>query len=203
MTIFRHVAKGTTPGESWSVTLHTTSSEGITAAATAWSAAWNALWSGLSAPTDNINQLVPTQVETTELTTSQLDPVTYKQVDQAADAVALPGTSAAVMLPYQCAAGVTWLSAVASRSGRGRIYLPPLAANALDIGRIEEAAVTIIKNAAGNLLSTLTTATIQPVIFNRTTHATTPITAARVGDVFDTQRRRRDKLEPVYQIATI
>lgn len=202
MTIYRHTANGSFPGEEWTCTFHTEGTLDLTAAQAAWVAAWSAAWSGLSAPTDNINQLIATDVSTTSLVTSSLDPVTFRQVAKAEDDVDLAGTSDGASLPPQCAAGITWESALANRHGRGRMYLPVYASSSVGAGRLLPANVEITLNAAGNIYTTLTAAGASPIIFNRTTHVGTLITSARVGDVFNTQRKRRDKLVPAYQSTT-
>lgn len=201
MTVYRHTANGSFPGESWTCTFHTEGAADLTDAQTAWVAAWTALWSGSDAPTDNIDQLIATDVSVDTVVTSALDPVTYHQVSRAETALSLPGTSMGESLPPQCAAGITWESALATKSGRGRMYLPVYASSSVAAGRLATANVTITLNAGKNLFQTMSFAGLTPVIFNRTTHVRTAINQIRVGDVFNTQRKRRDKLLPVYQTA--
>jgi hypothetical protein len=198
MTIYRHTAKGISSGGQWSTSIHTSSAVAIAAASAGWATAWQTLWNGLAPPADNMDQLFATNVETLSLVTSQLDPVTGHQIARAEDDVTLLGTSAASTLPPQCSAGITWLSNLASKKGRGRMYLPPMSTSSLTAGLINTASRAIIKAAADNLLAELTAATLAPVIFDRTTLVATPITIPRVGNVVNTQRRRRDKLVPSY-----
>jgi hypothetical protein len=164
-------------------------------------AAWTALWEGNTAPTDNINQLISDDVATTSLTTSQLDPTTFHQVAKAEDDLDLPGTSVAEMLPPQCSAGITWLTGLASKRGRGRMYLPPYSTATVDAGSLASADVTITLNAGRNLYYGLAGAGFAPIVFGRHTGVGQAITSIRVGDVFNTQRGRRDKLVPAYQSA--
>jgi hypothetical protein len=102
------------------------------------------------------------------------------------------------MLPFQCATVISLLSASATRHGRGRFYLPPLAVSTVDGGLISAAAITSLDTAWTAFFDSLNTDGVNPVIRNRTGHISTPVTGARVGNVFDTQRRRRNKLVEVY-----
>ena len=102
------------------------------------------------------------------------------------------------MLPFQCATVISLLTASATRHGRGRFYLPPLAASTLDTGKVSSAAITSLDTAWTAFFDSLNTDGVSPVVRNRTGHISTPVTSARVGDVFDTQRRRRNKLVETY-----
>lgn len=203
MTIYRHVMGGATPGERWECTIHTQSTLTLAASQSAWATAVATLWNGLAAPTDNIDQLIHTDVTVDVASTSQLDPTTFRQTAKASTDPALAGTGTTTTLPPQVSAGVTWLSASDTKSGRGRIYLPPMDAATVSSGRIAGAAVAIISAAATGMLHSLTFADSTPIIFGQKTHTVTPITATRVGDVWDTQRRRRDKLVPAYTIVNL
>lgn len=198
MTIYRHTVKGISSGGAWSCSFHTSSALALAAAGAAWATAWQTWWLGLAAPADNLDQLCSTNVECTSLVTSQLDPVTGHQIGRLEDDVTLLGTASGSTLPPQCSAGVTWLSNLASKKGRGRIYLPPFSTASLTTGLLSTASRAIVKAGADNFLASLTAATLAPVIFDRTTLGTTPITIPRVGNVINTQRRRRDKLVPSY-----
>jgi hypothetical protein len=191
MTIYRHVMAGQTPGEEWECRMFSNCFLGIDDAQTAWSTAVSAFWAA-------ITTLIATDVTLTSVTTSQLDPTTLRQVTKRSGTLALVGTATTATLPPQCAAGVTWLTDVDTKSGRGRNYLPPLAVASVAAGRIAGASVTIIAGAASDLVSSLIASSCTPVVFSPTLRTTQPIIAGRVGDVFDTQRRRRDKLVPAY-----
>lgn len=203
MTIYRHVMGGATPGERWECTFHTQSTLTPAASQTAWLAAVSTFWNGLDAPLDNFDQLAPTDVTLDTVSTSQLDPVTFRQVAKLAGNPDFAGTGTTQMLPPQCSAGVTWLTASDTKSGRGRNYLPPMDAATLAAGRISGAAVTILSAAVTGMMHSLTFADSTPIVFSTKSHTVTPITGIRVGDVFDTQRRRRDKLVPAYTIVEL
>lgn len=194
MTLYRHVVKGTFPGESWSCTLHSTGTLSVSAANAAWATAWGVLWNGITTPADNINQLISSIVETTQFVTAVLDPVSLKQTSLNESTAALLGTAATTSLPPQDSCVITWRTATPTRGGRGRMYLPVFASSALTQGLLNSASQTIVAKAGFNLLNSLSGAGLQAVLLNRTTQATTVITGGDVGNVIDTQRRRRDKL---------
>lgn len=188
MALYRHVMSGTTPGESWSCTLHTTGAGTLASAQTAFSNAVAAFWTG------ELDSIVTADVSVTETSTASLNEATGTQISRLIDDVSLPGVASGEMLPFQCASGVSWRTALATRSGRGRMYLPPLAVSVLDTGRLSTGAVSTIVDAVGQLTDSLDGGGLALVLLNRTTLATTPVTTVDVGNVIDTQRRRRNKL---------
>ena|ERR1700722_6469412 len=197
MTLYRHVVKGTIPGDSWSCTMHTSGSLGLTAAQSAWQTAWTELWNGLAPPADNINQLCSTFLSCTQVSTAALDPVSLRETANTATTIALPGTAASDALPAQCSLCVSWTSSTPGRSGRGRMYLPQFTAgflSAAGTGLITTACQTIVKTAATNLLASLNSSGLTPSLVSRTTKVVTPITGGSVDNIIDTQRRRRDKI---------
>jgi hypothetical protein len=198
LTIYRLVASGTTEDEVWECTLHVSGGGAIAAAQDAWVGAWGAAWNGNDAPTDNLNQLMATTVETTSLFTSQLDPVTFHQVAKIENDATLAGTATGDQLPPQCSVVITWLTALASKNGRGRMYLPPFSVDAVAAGRLSAADSAIVLAAGKNLINAMSGSGFTPVVFNRKTGVGTPITRVRTGNVFNTQKGRLDKLVPVY-----
>jgi len=188
MALYRHVAMGTFPGEEWTFTLHTTGSGSLAAAQTSWEAATGALWTG------SLDGIVATDIAMTEVTTASLDEAGGGQLSRLSDAVTRPGVSTEESLPAQCAVAVSTRSSLATRGGRGRFYLPPVDTTVMDAGRLSAVAQALIVASAELMFSTLDGSGLSPVLLNRTTMVQTPITAFDVGDVIDTQRRRRNKL---------
>ena len=197
MTVFRHVVSGVFPGESWSCTLHTTGALTADTANTAWEAAWTLLWNGVAAPADDVKHLVPTIVECTEATTATLDAVTFKQVTKSAISLSLFGTDAGASLPPQDTVVVSWTSAMATKGGRGRMFLPVFGADQTANGRLSTAARGVCALAASAMCTSLKGSGLTPVLFNRKTGVTTNMTGGSIGDVIDTQRRRRQNLTEV------
>jgi hypothetical protein len=193
MALFRHIASGTYPGgEVWSFTLHTQGSPTIAAAEALWLSSVTAGWTG------HWDALVSTQVSWTGTKTAQLDTVTLKQMTAMADVVVKPGLGAGEPLPPQCSNCVSTLSALATRSGRGRFYLPPLTITTMATGHASGATVTALVAGAKAMFDALIAGGLAPVLVNSTTKVVTPITSFKVGNVIDTQRRRRDKLVETY-----
>ena len=192
MALYRMVASGTTPGESWSFTLPGEGALSTADAATAFGDAPTAAWAG------GMDDVTTADVDCTLASVAALDPATDGQLTRVEVVLALTGVAAGEMLPYQCATVISLLTDSATRHGRGRFYLPPLATGTVDGGLISAAAITSLDTAWTAFFDSLNTDGLNPVVRNRTGHISTPVTSARVGNVFDTQRRRRNKLVEVY-----
>jgi len=192
MALYRMVASGTTPGESWSFTLHAEGSLSTADAATAFGDALTAAWAG------GMDDVTTADVDCTLASVAALDPATDGQLTRVEVVLALTGVAAGEMLPFQCATVISLLTDSATRHGRGRFYLPPLATGTVDGGLISAATITSLDTAWTAFFDSLNTDGLNPVVRNRTGHISTPVTGARVGNVFDTQRRRRNKLVEVY-----
>ena len=192
MALYRMVASGTTPGETFSFTMHAEGSLSTADAATAFGDALTAAWGA------GMDDITTPEVDLTLASVATLDPATDGQVTRAEVVLALTGVNAGEMLPFQCATVISLLTASATRHGRGRFYLPPLATGTVDGGLISAATITSLDTAWTAFFDSLNTDGLNPVVRNRTGHISTPVTSARVGNVFDTQRRRRNKLVEVY-----
>nr|CRY97176.1 hypothetical protein [uncultured prokaryote] len=188
MPLFRHVASGASPGEQWTFTLHTTGAGDLTSAQATWESATAALW------VDQLDALISTDVVMTEVTTASLDEGTGGQISRLGTGVDYPGVSESEMLPFQCALVISTRSALATRSGRGRFYLPPIAEGNTVGGRLSSTAQAAVVTAGSQFFAALATGGLEPVILNRSTLAQTTITQFDVGDIIDTQRRRRNGL---------
>lgn len=107
-------------------------------------------------------------------------------------------------MPPQCAIVISLLTGSVGASYRGRVYWPAVGA-ALD-GSLRLNTPTEPSDVAtefatklfdwGNLAPVGGTA--RPVVFSRTQDVVTPVTSIRVGNVCDTQRRRRDGMTEAY-----
>lgn len=188
MALYRHSLIGTYPGEIWTFGLHSEGTISLAAAQSAWA-------TGVTnfASAAYLGDLCA-DVAFTEITTAELDPVDGRQLSKASDPRSEVGTSLDACLPFQCTPVVSLRTALANRHGRGRFYAPSPAVSSQDGGRLTAAAQTNLADSALALLNGLSAGALTPVILNRTTFATTPITSLDVGDVIDTQRRRRNKL---------
>jgi len=190
VALFRHVLSGTYPGESWTTTLHTTGNVALTAAQAAWESAVNAFWTG------QLDALVHSAVVATEASTAEIDEATGKQMSRLAASLSLPGVATQGPLPPQVSVVLSLRTALATRAGRGRMYLPPYdKATVSQDGDMNATSQSATVTAANQFFQSLISDGLVPVIAHRNVPVTTTnITQFDVGSVYDTQRRRRNKL---------
>jgi hypothetical protein len=188
VALYRHRLIGTYTGESWSFGVHTSGNASLAAAQAAWMSGITAFFSVAYRAT------LCTDVAAIEATTVELNPTTGKQLTGLTDPRTDVGTNAGECLPFQCAPVVSLRTATLSRAGRGRFYAPSLAVDQVAAGRMTTAARDTLADAAEDLVQGLTSAGGTLVIYHRASGTTTPVTSLDVGDVIDTQRRRRNKL---------
>lgn len=188
MALFRHRVVGSSPGEQWSFTLHTTGTGTDATANATWSAAVGAMWTG------QLDTLVTGELSVVERTTTLINEATEGQISRTSDPTELPGAAVEEMIPYQVALVISLHTGLANRHGRGRFYLPPLTVGAVASGRLSAAAQATVAGAVESLFLELSSGGLTPVVRDRTGHVSTNVDLASVGDVFDTQRRRRNKL---------
>jgi hypothetical protein len=97
-------------------------------------------------------------------------------------------------------------TATAGGSGRGRLYWPATGiALSTTTMRVPAATVTAVLAAVESYLTSIKTAIdatldgISLAVWSRTLESTANVTTIQMGDVVDTQRRRRDTLVETYQ----
>lgn len=112
----------------------------------------------------------------------------------------VPGSGAITPLPNQCAVVASLKTANAGRTARGRMYLPaPNTSQLTESARLGPTQVAAYVDAMQTYLSGATTNGLGTVVASAVLFgALRPVTDVRVGDVMDTQRRRRDELLEVY-----
>lgn len=111
--------------------------------------------------------------------------------------------SASATLPPQCAVVHSLLSGAPGRKNRGRVYVPLTAGGAIGNGQLP---ATKCQELASDMATLLTSMSAEDYDGSPTTPSiattrpvpTIPIGAVAVDSVVDTQRRRTDKIVPVY-----
>lgn len=116
------------------------------------------------------------------------------------------GTSAANK-PAQCAVVATLNTGLAGRSYRGRAYWPMLGYAFLNSTLVlEQSTCSAIATAMAQLLTDIGQAAGDPQpalgVYSATRDVMTPVTSISVGNVIDTQRRRRSELVETKQSST-
>ncbi len=196
MTHFRCSARGhTIDGEQFVFTMHV--SQAVVVASdvlSPWQDAVTAMWGTGTGTTAGLAQLYALDFGIDQVIVDELDPVTGKNVRQAQVGLSLAGESADEPLPPQNAVVVSLRTALPTRAGRGRFYLPGPVVTTLVGGRLTAGIVTTVVNAAADLIGTMNDSGATVEIYHRTSKTGTAVTSFDVGDVLDTQRRRRDKL---------
>src|SRR5207302_8962668 len=105
------------------------------------------------------------------------------------------GTAAPLSRAEEVSYVVSLRTAFADRSGRGGFYLPPLASSKIaNAGKLNLAVRTDIVNALVAAWTNYNTAGNVPVVYSRRLRDTNNITHFNIGDIFDVQTRRDNKL---------
>ena len=182
-------------------TMHSVSSQTLASVHAAWDTFVQTFIGTTVAP------LWPTDTQLTQIETDQLDPTTGHNVAQEQTAQNIKGTGSGIQLPQRVAMVIGLRTALPTRSGRGRFYLPgPDATQITTTGLLISATATTLANGAAAALNTFS-ATSVPSIYHRNKLApppsTTPVTTVTVGVVLGTQRRRTNKVAPAYSSASI
>lgn len=203
MPLYLHKFSGTcATGEDWSFSWwsnSTADTSNAQAAAVTW---LNTFWAGPGG-TDGYASAVTADVVAQLVRTSLITESTGFQTAIAETTVNLPGTATGNALPADVAIVVSLRTALANRSGRGRFYLPqPAAVTSTPEGKLgattQGRIVAALASAWGGYNDVGT-----PVVYSRTMRATQTIVSFNVGDLFDTQRRRENKVQQVRSTQTM
>lgn len=139
----------------------------------------------------------PAKISATDLTTGRVT-ATFSA------GVPFAGTAINTVLPPQCSMVVTLRTALAGASFRGRMYVPTMVVAAITtLGRFAAANVTQVLGAVKAAFDAEIVAAGTPVVYSRHLRTTTAVTQLEIGDVVDTQRKRRDKLIESRQTAAV
>lgn len=205
MSFYHCNAEGHVPsGEVFNFGIHVSGVAGDAAAVlTAWTTAVGQIFDHDAGLGNTFKSHVSDQVGVDDVTVAELDPSSGRQLTKVMAAAVHAGTNTDEPLPPQVAVAVSLRTGLATKAGRGRLYLCPLATGADIGGKIILAAQEAILAGVQTGLTTMGTAGFPCVIYHRGTVDGTLVTRIDVGDVFDTQRRRRNKLIESRLSATI
>jgi len=129
------------------------------------------------------------------VTTVTIDQTTGKQLARADTSQVIVGTAAFTSMPADVALCVSVRSDLPQRRGRGRFYMPqPSTAEATTGGRVQVDLVNDLMASLTAAWSAYNTASDRPVLYSRTDRLLRNIVSFNVGDLFDTQRRRENKV---------
>lgn len=189
MALFRHVAHGLWNSLApFSFTLWTTGSDDVATTQGYWHTALGLFWA----------QATPqytADVTITESATYLVTEATGLATEKDVDTEALAGTDGAgALLPPQLAIVVSLRTGLlASRGLSGRIYLPATSTTGITDGELNAGATTDLTDGLTAMFNSLKAHQV-PVLYQRKTHTTKTLVSYAVGNVLDTQRRRRDSL---------
>lgn len=199
------------PGEVWSCTLNFGSDvvgevadpDSLPAAATFAAARWKVLHEGITAMSfaTSFTQVAVRNINAEGQTTAQAF---------AGPLDATVGNSSPA-LPPQCCVVVSLQTDEPGPRGRGRFYLPLIGGTVTNGARLAplvrddvvQEAKTLIDSVGSNL-SAVGGGPFRPVVASQVGNGFNyRVNRIRVGDVIDTQRRRRDGLTEAYAVATV
>lgn len=136
------------------------------------------------------------------------DATSLLQVAEYSDGTVLEGVGSPTQ-PPSVAIVVSLLTGIPGRRYRGRMYLPVLTGSiGLDL-RIPSSTVAAFLDNMGDRVTAWTAAftggagSITPVVVSLAGGVCTEVQQLRIGNVYDTQRRRRDDLIEEYQTLTL
>lgn len=183
--------------EVWNTTLHVEDVGGNAASIlSAFATAVTALWTNPGTPADSIQQYVSTIVGVDELLVDELD-TTGRNAAQARGTLAIAGTSVDESLPPGVTVVASLRTATPTRQGRGRFSPPPFVVSTVSTLRLDHTVRDHYAGGAQAYIQTMADAVATGVVICNPRHgpATHVVTSIDVGDVFDSMRTRRDKMD--------
>jgi hypothetical protein len=159
---------------------------------------WNqVLWNGATAG-NGYKDHVTADVSMAAVITAEINVATGLQSFRRETGQVIAGAAGGNAMPADVALCVSLRSALANRSGRGRFYLPQPAAGSLtSTGRASADLVNDLIAALGLAWAGYNTGVDRPTIYSRTFRVMRNLVSFDVGDLFDTQRRRENKVTQV------
>jgi hypothetical protein len=198
MTIYRHRVSGPgAAGDIWVSTMHSYSLNSLATVHAAWTFLITSFCSG------TMNAMWNTHMSATQVTTDQLDPLSFKNVAQQTGAVTEVGTGTGGTPPGQNCIVFGLRTAMPTKAGRGRMFWPsPDDSHYTTTGKFATADCTTIANAFASALTGFRTSAT-PIVFHRRTGLFDNVTSVTVGDKPGIQRRRTNRVPVVYESAAV
>ena len=191
MALYKCVAKGVQPsGGTWSFSQHCSSALSQSAAASAWDTAVSAYWTAATlhhAPGVNLTTTV----------CYAIDPATGHSTAVTITGNAKAGTGVTAQLPPDTALCVSKETTNPGRSGRGRMFLPPLVAGDLSSGFVLAGTITTMVAAAKALYDSLVGASMTPVLYGLRSHIIFNLSGFHIDNKWDIQSNRSNKMLPI------
>ena len=179
-------------GEVWSSGVHLGGAGDVNDVISVASDMSDALWGATGA--DAVRAYYPSSVTLTSIVVYELSTSTGKATARAEATASHVGSAVGVPLPQEVAVCCTLRSVQPGPSGRGRMYLPSPVTDSVTAGaRLDSTTRDGFANAVADALGVAVAASHPPILFSPG-NADREIVSVDVGDVFDAQRRRRDKL---------
>lgn len=202
LTTLRGTIVPLTLGEVFSHSLAIVSASDATTVATEVRDAFQAQWVAEVPP---LQADFPTTVTYTEATAAEiLNPIdgTLAAAIHVPFSPTRPGTGVGEMLPSQTAIAVSLYAGLRANGTRmkGRFYLPPpTEAQTTSTGELTLAFQQRIADYMAQFITTLQASGHAPCVWSRTEGRLSTVDGIRVGNKYDTIRRRRNHLPEVYE----
>lgn len=203
MALYRADLQGTIYGiEEFQHGMHFSSSDSTAGLAADVAAAWTTLAGTAALNTFYNTGITWQQVNVSELGATPAAPI----ITSAQAAIGASGLATDPSLPAQCSPCVSLTTATAGSRARGRMFLPPPDTSAVTTsGRLSSAFRTAAVNALDAFFATMAGNAATCVVVSAVggVWTTYTVNTIRLGDVVDTQRRRRNSIAEVYTTAAI
>jgi hypothetical protein len=203
MALYRVDFQGTIYGiETFQHGMHFSSSDSTAGVAADADAAFTTLLGDTDWSTYFTTGIVWSQLNVSELGATPASPI----VTSAQATLGIAGASTDPGLPAQCSPCVSLTTAIAGSRARGRMFLPPPDTSVLTgSGRLSAQFRTDVITCLDTFYASMAANAATPVVVSAVggVWTTYTVNTIRLGDVVDTQRRRRNSIAEVYTTAAI